>query len=362
LLAFAVLTAVAGCAVQPRMVVPAGESACRTIRSSVPITWTWISPVERRDVLRLDAWCRTVGPVVVEPLPAGRNVSDRPAADGRHAEAARRSGTVADEITIVSWNVHVGGGDIEALVADLRRGTFTREAPVRHFVLLLQEVYRRGPEVPVNVAAGFRLPRTFKTGERRDIREVAASLDLAVAYAPAMRNSEGSDRGNAVLSTLPLDDLLIVELPFEKQRRVAIAAAIRGVATIGGSWRLHVATMHFDTGVALTRGGPIAARHRQARALVDALASLAPPVVIGGDLNTWWGDEEPAVEELQRAFPDAKRPPARFTWRGPLGAEGKLDYVFARTDAGPLDVRRLPERFGSDHYPLMTLVNVSGVK
>jgi endonuclease/exonuclease/phosphatase (EEP) superfamily protein YafD len=48
------------------------------------------------------------------------------------------------------------------------------------------------------------------------------------------------------------------------------------------------------------------------------------------------------------------------TWRGPLGAATRVDYLFARTGGETLQVWRLPDRFGSDHYPLMTLVTFGG--
>ena len=89
----------------------------------------WIGPDHPRDRKKLDAWCATVGPVVV----------DRPS-----ASTAR----MPDEVAVVSWNTHVGGGDVAALVRRLRRGDLTGGAPVADFVLLLQEVYRRGPAVP----------------------------------------------------------------------------------------------------------------------------------------------------------------------------------------------------------------------
>ena len=49
-------------------------------------------------------------------------------------------------------------------------------------------------------------------------------------YAPSMRNGEsaggGEDRGNAIVSTLPLADPTVIELPLERQRRVVVAASI----------------------------------------------------------------------------------------------------------------------------------------
>jgi endonuclease/exonuclease/phosphatase (EEP) superfamily protein YafD len=81
-------------------------------------------------------------------------------------------------------------------------------------------------------------------------------------------------------------------------------------------------------------------------------------VVLGADLNTWWGDDEPAVRELRRALPDADPLRARETWRGPLWAGTKLDYLFAKGTAGRVRVNRLGHRYGSDHWPLVAVVPV----
>jgi endonuclease/exonuclease/phosphatase (EEP) superfamily protein YafD len=79
-------------------------------------------------------------------------------------------------------------------------------------------------------------------------------------------------------------------------------------------------------------------------------------VVIGGDLNTSWGDDEPAVRDMRRRFPDAERTPGS-TWAGPLGMSAKLDHFFARTGGVRLEVSKVGDRFGSDHYPLLTVVD-----
>ena len=41
------------------------------------------------------------------------------------------------------------------------------------------------------------------------------------------------------------------------------------------------------------------------------------------------------------------------TFRGPLGVRAALDHVFVRALGGAVTVRRLPDRFGSDHYPVL---------
>ena len=157
---------------------------------------------------------------------------------------------VVESLVIVTWNVHVGGGDIEDVVARLRRGEFTEGRSVPHFVLLLQEAHREGSDVPADVPAGSPVPRPIverpPNGERRDIRSVARSERLHVLYAPAMRNGTTAvpeDRGTAILSTLPLANLQVIELPFERQRRVALAATVAGETPSGAPWQLRLAAV-----------------------------------------------------------------------------------------------------------------------
>jgi endonuclease/exonuclease/phosphatase family metal-dependent hydrolase len=183
-----------------------------------------------------------------------------------------------------------------------------------------------------------------------------------------MRNSRAGmpavpeDRGTAILSSLPLADLQVIELPFERQRRVALAASVAGRTSASAAWQLRLANVQIDTTLALTRGGPMAARRRQAEALLDALSRTgavrpSPRMVLGGDFNTWLGSKEPAVEVMRRAFPDTPRAGDVATWRGPLGAHAALDHVFVRGPFRSVATRRLAGRFGSDHYPLLTLVD-----
>ena len=93
---------------------------------------------------------------------------------------------------------------------------------------------------------------------------------------------------------------------------------------------------------------------RRARA-IDTLSASSEPIVIGGDFNSWWGEDEPAIRDLRRAFPDAGPSGSTSTWGGVLRAVGALDHIFARVD-GRLQVQRIPDKLGSDHYPLLTIV------
>jgi endonuclease/exonuclease/phosphatase family metal-dependent hydrolase len=190
--------------------------------------------------------------------------------------------------------------------------------------------------------------------ESFDVVDAARRARLNVAYVPSMRNGvDAEDRGNAVLTTLPISAVANIELPFGRQRRVAVAATL---APPGSDSVFRVVNAHFDTALRYGVGGPDAWRRRQADALLNAIRASALPTVVGGDFNTWWGNDEPAVDDLRRAFPAAKDRVTGETWRGPLAMRARLDHMFASGWDDPLEVRRAARRFGSDHYPLYLVI------
>jgi endonuclease/exonuclease/phosphatase family metal-dependent hydrolase len=303
--------------------------------SSVATPIAWYSPAVPDDREALARWRARVGPPVVRP-------------------ASSWLGSRADDMTVVSWNTALGEGDVVAFVGGLRR-----ESPRRPIVLLLQEVYRRRTPVPGALAAkaAFAGRRGGAAGgaERTDVEAVAAQLGMGLYYVPSMRNGGDSDedRGNAILSNVPLEQLEAIELPFERQRRVAVAATIQGTTTGGRSWRLRVVSAHLDN--AITRRWWIASeygRARQARGLV-ALLEGELPTVLGGDFNTWFGFADQAYVETARAFPQTPTADRRSTFLGML----RLDHLFYRLPAGwQARSRRAESRYGSDHSPLIGTV------
>jgi endonuclease/exonuclease/phosphatase family metal-dependent hydrolase len=272
------------------------------------------------------------------------------------------TGIGVDSLAVVSWNTHVGGADIAGLVEDLRGGSLTG-APVTHFVLLLQEVHRTGSEVPHDTLGNA--PRRIESrppgGARLDIVETAHRLGLDLYYVPSMANGRAAtagtaeDRGNAILSTLPLGALAAIELPYEAQRRVAVAATVQGTTADGRLWRLRVASVHLDHRSRWSRllatFGP--GRRRQAGALAAALESDGPAAV-GGDLNTWsLAPLEGALPLLQRSFPSPMRG-SDPTFAAVGGVRWRLDHLLFRLpDGQPARARRLDDRRGSDHHPLL---------
>lgn len=340
----ALVSGVAGadCASAPSPMadVPAARqgAACRATPGIV-----WKSASSASDRQHLDAWCASVGPPVI-------------------TAAATASVEPIDELVVVSWNVHVGAADISTMVRRLRSGGFTDGVPVSRFVLLLQEAYRADRSVPRELPAGVNAPKFAGATEpgrtRIDIVQVAQSLGLSLYYVPSMRNGDpkktDEDRGNAMLSTEPLADLLAIELPFERQRRVAIAATVSGAGATGEPWTLELSSAHLESTATaqhlrvLVNG----ARKRQARGLLEALGT-GTPLIIAGDFNTWFGFSDPTYKLMATAVPDASAGDHRSTY----GDHFRLDHVFARPPVGwTATTRRLDERFGSDHYPMLTRV------
>jgi endonuclease/exonuclease/phosphatase family metal-dependent hydrolase len=178
-----------------------------------------------------------------------------------------------------------------------------------------------------------------------------------------MRNggplTSDEDRGNAILSTLPLTDLAAIELPFERQRRVAVAATISGATADGSPWRLRLVSAHLDNMSGVRRlwvAGSEFGRLRQTRGLLRALSGDAP-LVLGADMNTLFGFRDAAYAEAALAFPDTRVTDRRATFQGLL----RLDHLFFRLPAGwSSGFRRADHDYGSDHYPLIGTIAFAG--
>jgi endonuclease/exonuclease/phosphatase family metal-dependent hydrolase len=291
---------------------------------------TWTRWDDNRTLL--DLWCHSVGRPVVE---------SRPAAPGN------MSG-----MRILSWNVNVGGGRLEDLLPRLLDDAARANMGL---TILLQETFRTGEAVPESYPATFQVPKAIRPRRpAMDVHEIAEKFGLSVAYVPSMRNGPGielgerEDRGNAILSTEPMMDMQALELPFGKQRRVAVSALI---AARGATLPIRVVSTHFDT------NGDRAA---QAAALSDRLMSFTDaPLFVGGDLNSRGGMDDDAVLAIADRIPMAPCGTGR-TNRWPLRIDvlvpiGRLDHMFAGTSAEDLvrSCETLPDAYNSDHLPLL---------
>jgi endonuclease/exonuclease/phosphatase family metal-dependent hydrolase len=170
-----------------------------------------------------------------------------------------------------------------------------------------------------------------------------------------MRNgaplSTSEDRGNAVLSTVALSDVTAIELPLESQRRVALQVQVR-VKGPSAEVPVTIVDTHFTNMVmhhlwVLSESG----RLRQARALAGVLPSSGP-LIVGGDFNAWFGFRDAAFKEMAKLAHPSPDQDSRATF-GPL----RLDHLLFRLPSGwTSKVRRGESKYGSDHYPLIALV------
>jgi hypothetical protein len=316
------------------------DLTCAAREDAAPIEFQISAESDARELTR---WCRAVGGPVYVPTPT----------------VATPAPSI-DELVFVSWNAHLAEGRLDDLIARLRAGDLTGGKSVTHFVLLVQELYRRGDDVPVfdarDRSAHAIRPRDPKVA---DIDDHAAALGLSMFYAPSMRNGPEfrEDRGNAIISTEPLLDPLALELPLARQRRVTLGSAVN-VQTPDGVKRLELIDAHLE---------PLSSpqtlwvfknpREAQVRAILNLLdhprytdRSRTLGVIVGGDFNTVRaGADEPAIHMLRR-------------WSTGLASEdlrdthmmGRLDYLFFNLANGWIaSTRRLDERFGSDHHPVV---------
>ena len=263
-------------------------------------------------------------------------------------------------LIVVSWNIHVGNGDVVALIDRISSFEHAQGNGNPAIVLLLQESVRQSSDIPES--SGFSVPgRIARAEDKLDIAALARKLGWWMYYAPSMRNGDGAgdlaeDRGNAILSSLPLQSVEPVELPFSVQRRVALVAT---VADTSMQPLLRVAVTHFDTRAPLTKGwifGGPRVRNKQASGLLASLHQYETdglPLIVGGDLNSYLGSKG-VIETMSAAAPHMN------CGDKPTHTMGlTLDHMFANVpDAWPHTCRREDDSFGSDHYPLVLSVTI----
>ena len=306
---------------------------------------------EDDDRHRLEEWRRNVGAHVALDLTSA--ASDR---------------SLPRSLIVLSWNLWIGRGRLSTVVTRIRNGDYATlgAVPSLPLVVMVQEAYRSDASVPP-LQEG-RVGRVLVAGlrEQEDIVETARALGLNLRYAPSMRNGPtSSDRGNAVLSTLPLQHAHAIELPLVLQRRVAVTASV----SLGAA-RLRLISAHLDP-----RGPPghrwlgASGRAQQARQLLEQVQD--DTVVLGADLNLGRGRYEPTWRLLEEAGFSFGVPPTVPAWRHTFHALPRLvlDYILVRNGRGVVvaaRVHRLDEHpedrgarvFGSDHHPLLARIDL----
>ncbi len=363
-----------GCAVphtmQPH---PYGYHCPESDQSATTQAISWVGPAQRPDTTKLALWCQTVGPTVVDSIPGARLSPD----------------AGYDPLLVVTWNLKGGSGDLvrflhDELLLTCNGSSSTTGDGFRHFVLTVQEAYRRSAAIspfPEGETAPLAIDEEPWSG-RQDIVTLARQCGLALYYSPSMRNGatefdgEREDKGNAILSSLPLHDFLAIELPFETQRRIVVGATVRHPS--GDS--LRVLSLHLDVSPGLWRvlktgnssrlrqalgivdaldqiersrsGRPFAATSECQHACQDSAGNYPISTILTGDFNTWT-DGQTVIRHMYDYFPQS--PPTDGL---PTRGEFPADHMFFRQRASwdgdePQLVtgsyRRLDQQYGSDH-------------
>jgi endonuclease/exonuclease/phosphatase family metal-dependent hydrolase len=294
------------------------------------VIWVRTAPPVHQPTL--DAWCASVGPPWRH---IGTVVATRP-----------------EVLIVVSWNMNVGRGKLDELLVYLNE-QFKAETSGHRvgMVVLLQEVHRSGTDVPASARFPRTVPRQIRPPESaKDIAQLAQTLGMSAVYVPSMRNSSGAhdpqDRGNAILTTEVLAAPTAIELPFGRQRRVAVGATIHDIRFI---------SVHLDT----SRD-----RVMQAEALASGDVTPQGATVVAGDLNTVEGRNDGAYKVMAArlaAVPCGDRRTHAWPWRLEMffgGWVGRLDHIFMSVPADRWSGRcsTVPHFFGSDHRPLVLVL------
>jgi endonuclease/exonuclease/phosphatase family metal-dependent hydrolase len=309
----------------------------------------WYRPAENRDRELQEAWCSTVGEPAIALAPTG----------------SFPAWTADSGLEVVTWNLQIGGGDFYRFVEQELGLDCLAERPsmapgARPFVLLVQETWRHSEDLPV-VEDSEVIPWTIdpeqKPALNPDVVEAAGRCGLSLVYVPSARNGpdDGSrpreDKGNAVLSTLPLSSPVAFDLPLEGGRKVAVGATV----TAPGGERLRAVSVHLDVASTLVRSliSGNQTRRRQAAGLLDGLEEAErdgltyAATVVGGDFNTWAGNEA-TLKLMRQEFPESPTWDGRGT-RGPY----PTDHIFFRTRGDQaFDIEaagRIDDAHGSDH-------------
>lgn len=232
---------------------------------------------------------------------------------------------LADQITLVSWNLHYGVDPAGAV--DLEQVARTIEAQ-HPSVVTLQEV-----------------SRGWVMGGGADMATwLADRLGMRMSFAPA------ADRqfGNVILTTRPQDAVTVLELPYGAgpQRRSALSADVQ---VAGGPIR--ITSVHLQH------------REENTPTRLDQIATLlaaegdAPLAVIGGDLNAEPG--WPEIEVLTQdngwvSAQDVAGDPAALTSPS-VDPQERIDWVLGRGVAF-LGAEVRSDAFSSDHLPLVVIL------
>jgi len=240
-------------------------------------------------------------------------------------------------LRVLSYNIHYGQGmdgvyDIPRLAAVINQA--------QPDLVALQEV-----DVGVK-----------RSGRVHQAQELGRLTGMAVRFGPA-QHYEGGLFGNAVLTRLPILDVVIHPLPYTEstpQRvtypRAAIAVVVRGP----GDQPIRFVSTHFQHNVSEDRVA-------EAKAINSLFADPGDPLptILAGDMNALPADEPVQIlhQRWTCAIDDPPAPSAPSD-----KPTSRIDYIFYRPVARfrLVQAEVIAESMASDHRPVLAVLELLG--
>ncbi|MDF1858835.1 MAG: endonuclease/exonuclease/phosphatase family protein [Verrucomicrobiales bacterium] len=234
-----------------------------------------------------------------------------------------------DTLRILCYNIHYGQGN-DGVYELERLAEVIRES--KPDIVALQEV-----DVVVE-----------RSGKVHQARKLGELTGMAVRYGPT-QHYQGGLYGNAVLTNLPILDVLIHPLPYTEATpekttypRAAIAVTVKGPE---GNPVRFIST-HFQHNVEEDR-------IEQAKAINQLFAGDEIPSILAGDMNAVPGSEP--INLLEKKWIHAGKEP--FAPTAPSkDPRSRIDYIFYRPASSfeVISEKVIDEPMASDHCPVFS--------
>lgn len=233
-------------------------------------------------------------------------------------------------LRVLCYNIHYGQGNDGEYDLERLADVIKKAAPD---LVALQEV-----DVGVK-----------RSGRLHEVQRLAELTGMAVRFGPT-QHYEGGLFGNAVMTRLPIHDVVIHPLPYTESTEERVTyprGAIAVTVSLPGGQRLRFVSTHFQHNVAEDRLA-------EAHAINELFAAEGDemPTILAGDMNAV-PDSEPIRVLLER-WTNATDTPASPT--APASdPKSRIDYIFYR----PKSLFRLShaeviaEAMASDHRPVL---------
>lgn len=242
----------------------------------------------------------------------------------------------ASHLRVLCYNIHYGQGTDGRYDLDRLAGVIRETQPD---LVALQEV-------DVGVSRSSRV---------HEARELGRLTGMAVRFGPT-QHYQGGLYGNAVLSRLPIEDVLIQPLPYSESDTVrttyprgAIAVTVR----LPNQQLIRFISTHFQHNVPEDRVA-------EAKAVCRYFAGEKQvPSILAGDMNAK-PDSEP-IAILEKHWLHASD--SSFSPTAPAGAPTtRIDYIFyqRRTNLKLIESRVIDESVASDHRPVLAVFEFGG--